>query len=152
MSFVSNAAVLKGPKSAAGIRKVPLIPQLKDILVPIKKDKGYIVSKDGETLYSDTAYSRAWYRIAKQIDMCGYTAHSFRHTVASIYASDASIAPKTVQTMLGHADIATTMNVYAKTDTSTLSDAGRLFSEKMSNLVFSCKDSCNGQSLKPIDK
>lgn len=70
--------------------------------------------------------------------MHGYTAYSFRHTVASIYAADASIAPKTVQTILGHADISTIINVYAKTDLDTVINAGRLFAEKMSNLVTSC--------------
>lgn len=70
--------------------------------------------------------------------MHGYTAYSFRHTVASIYAADASIAPKTVQTILGHADISTIINVYAKTDLDTVINAGRLFAEMMSNLVTSC--------------
>jgi integrase len=69
----------------------------------------------------------------------GYTAYSFRHTVASIYAADASIAPKTVQTiLLGHADISTIINVYAKTDLDTVINAGRLFAEMMSILVTSC--------------
>lgn len=70
--------------------------------------------------------------------MHGYTAYSFRHTVASIYAADASIAPKTVQIILGHADISTIINVYAKTDLDTVINAGRLFAEMMSNLVTSC--------------
>lgn len=60
VSFVENSSVLKGPKSKAGIRKVPMVPQLRDILFAARKDSGYIVSKDGISPYSDTMYIRTW--------------------------------------------------------------------------------------------
>ena len=42
-----------------------------------------------------------------------FSAHTFRHTFASRYAELESNA-KTVQEILGHADIATTMNIYSE--------------------------------------
>ena len=42
-----------------------------------------------------------------------FSAHTFRHTFASRYAELESNA-KTVQEVLGHADIATTMNIYSE--------------------------------------
>ena len=139
IAFNSNVATLKAPKSEAGIRRCPIIQQLHEVLFPIKQDKGIIVSRDGTTFYSDMAYRRAWERIGKQIDMELFTAHSFRHSVASIYAASGDVTPKTLQTLLGHADIATTMNVYAKTETQTLINAGRIFTHDLSIPATACK-------------
>jgi integrase len=41
------------------------------------------------------------------------TPHEARHTCAS-YLAAAGLTPKDVQTAMGHADIRTTMNLYAK--------------------------------------
>lgn len=127
--FDGNKPVLKDPKTEAGIRAYPIIPQLQEVLLPMKKDIGYIVSLDGLSPLSETAYFRAWERICKQINPDGYTAHQFRHTVVSILASSPNISPKTTQTMAGHSDFSTTMDVYAKTEVETLLTAGRLFTE-----------------------
>ena len=132
IAFIGNAPTLKGPKSVAGIRDLPIVEQLYNVLWPIKKPTGVIVSIDGEKNYSDTAYGRAWERISRQINLKDFTAHSFRHSVASIYAASSEVTPKTLQTLLGHADIATTMNVYAKTETRTLLKAGKIFTQNLS--------------------
>lgn len=149
--FLGNAPILKAPKSEAGIRQFPMIQQLIDVLNPIRADNGIIVSRDGETFYTDTAYGRAWERITAQVDLQGFTAHAFRHSVASIYAASGDVTPKTLQTMLGHADIATTMNVYAKTEMQTILNAGRIFTRDLSILATTCKVNCTDESLKPVD-
>jgi len=52
-----------------------------------------------------------WDRIEKTINMYGATAHVLRHTYATM-AAGAGIAPKTLQSVMGHADIQTTMSRY----------------------------------------
>ncbi|MDD4279014.1 MAG: site-specific integrase [Candidatus Sumerlaeales bacterium] len=151
VAFVGNAATLKAPKSEAGVRQCPVIQQLRDILFPIRADSGIVVSKDGITSYTETAYTRAWERITSQIDMKGHTAHSFRHSVASIYAASADVTPKTLQTLMGHSDISTTMNVYAKTEIQTLVNAGRIFTRDLSVLATTCKDNCTDENPNRVD-
>lgn len=127
--YDGNKPVVKDPKTDAGIRAYPIIPQLKDVLAPMRKDIGFIVSVDGLSPLGETGYCRAWERICKQVNLEGYTAHQFRHTVVSILASSPNISPKTTQTMAGHSDFSTTMDVYAKTEVETLLTAGRIFTE-----------------------
>jgi site-specific recombinase XerD len=56
-------------------------------------------------------YVRTMERIERTIDMHGATAHIFRHSYATmLHATGAS--PKTIQDIIGHADISTTMNRY----------------------------------------
>ncbi|NLB54546.1 MAG: site-specific integrase [Lentisphaerae bacterium] len=127
--YDGDKPVIKEPKSDAGVRTYPIVDQLRDLLTPIMKHFGYVVSVDGFKPLGETAYTRAWQRVCKQINPNKYTPHQFRHTVASILASSPLISPKTAQTMLGHSDFATTMNVYAKTEIESALDAGRIFTE-----------------------
>ena len=55
---------------------------------------------------------RMWDRIEKTINMHGATAHVLRHTYATM-AAGTGIDPKTLQSIMEHADIQTTMNRYA---------------------------------------
>lgn len=135
--FDGNRPVLKNPKSEAGIRAYPLIAPLRNILEPMRMDVGFIVSRDGFSPLSETGYTRAWERICKQVNPRNYTAHQFRHTVVGLLASSPDIAPKTTQTMAGHSDFATTMDIYAKTEISTILDAGKIFTEMIQKRLTS---------------
>ena len=85
-------------------------------------------------------------------DLKDFTAHSFRHSVASIYAASSEVTPKTLQTLLGHADIAATMNVYAKTETHTLLKAGKIFTQNLSIPVTTWRFYCKVNIAKHVDK
>lgn len=148
--FDGNRPLVKGPKSEAGKRKFPMIDELRNILYPMRKASGIIVSVDGITYYTGSCYARAWERISRQIEMYGFTAHSFRHTIASICAASSEISPKTLQTIMGHADIATTLNIYAETGLQAIMDAGIIFSNRLSKQPAICSTSCIGENAKPV--
>ena len=55
----------------------------------------------------------------KQLEKIGverFTPHQLRHSYATIAANSGEIPPKVLQGMLGHANFATTMNIYAGLD------------------------------------
>lgn len=52
-----------------------------------------------------------WERIGKKVNLYGATAHILRHTFDTMVQPHTDI--KTLQTIMGHADISTTMNRYA---------------------------------------
>ena len=69
-------------------------------------------------------------RIAKTIDLHGASAHIFRHTYASMLHLS-GVDPKTIQYILGHADIGTTMNRYTHIAMETVHNAGKRLSQQM---------------------
>lgn len=74
------------------------------------KPEEYVIG--GDKPITETCNKRMWDRIEKNINMHGATAHVLRHTYATM-AAGTGIDPKTLQSIMGHADIQTTMNRYA---------------------------------------
>ena len=108
-----NRPALSAPKSKAGIRPVPLLPELESILresLPTDANlmDEYIVS--GKTPYSERQYRNRMERILKSINLHGATAHILRHTFCTMAAGHTDI--KTLQTMAGHSKISMTMDRY----------------------------------------
>ena len=63
-------------------------------------------------LLSDTAVNQDIARICKAAGVQKFTAHAFRDTFAT-RCVESGMQPKTLQEILGHTDIAMTMNLYA---------------------------------------
>lgn len=111
------------PKTTASVRKIPMIPRLKDILIE------YIDFLQGETeclfltrngtWITNGNFNVIWANILKKInqntnekEIINITPHYFRHNYATelIYAG---IPLKTAQYIMGHENIDTLMNIYA---------------------------------------
>lgn len=69
-------------------------------------------------------------RVNSTIDMHGATAHILRHTYATLL-NNAGVNPKTIQYILGHADISTTMNRYTHSYIENVKEAGQLLCAKL---------------------
>lgn len=126
--FDKNQPVIKGPKSKAGIRDVPLPDFLITMLKGLHKESTvFLTSQQGERM-TLTAYMRAWssYEHYLNIQAGGHdgsrsrkklvavdhiTAHMLRHTYASLLY-EAGVDLKSAQRILGHSDIETTMEIY----------------------------------------
>jgi integrase len=76
--FVGNKGYIGPTKSKAGVRLIPLEPQLEDILMVLPPDSKYILG-NGEFPITEMTYKRGWERICRTIDMHGATAHVLRH-------------------------------------------------------------------------
>ncbi len=128
VAYLSNQPIMKGPKSMAGIRNVPIPDFLVEIFKSlVKSNPTFLTSTQGERM-SDIAYRRAWasyeYYLNKKAGGCGavggkgkvividhITAHMLRHTYASLLY-DAGVDIKSAQRFLGHSDIETTLEIY----------------------------------------
>lgn len=111
------------PKTNAGVRKIPMIPALKNILVEytsqyINNEQGYLFLTRNGTFITNGNFCDKWKRILKKVNKYmpkGYetniSPHYFRHNFATelVYAN---IPLKTVQYIMGHENINMTMNIY----------------------------------------
>lgn len=104
-----NQPEITTPKTKAGIRSIPLIRPLEEILSPFGK-AGYVIG--GNKPYTLSAYRAMWKRITETIDMHGATPHVLRHSYLT-YAVGVTTDFKTIQGISGHADLFTLLNRYA---------------------------------------
>ena len=108
ITFAGNQPVVDTPKSAAGYRQIPLLPELQAFLFTMPQRSGFVIG--GEHPITEQVYQRTWERINRTIDLHGATAHVFRHTFATLAAVHTDV--KNLQAIMDHSDIQTTMNRY----------------------------------------
>lgn len=147
VAWVHNQPIVQMPKTASGVRAVPLLSPLRDVLEPLRgADSDYILG--GEKPLTGTAYQRRWAYYCKDVGMAHYTvqtrknkhrgkvyetavkvwkadvtAHQFRHEYASMLY-EAGIGELEAQRLMGHADITTTRRVYTHIRERQLDTAG----------------------------
>lgn len=108
VEFVGNEAHLKAPKTAAGIRTVPLLDPLAAALPA--SGSGLIFPREDGGLLSKTQFRKRWDRYCEAIGF-KITAHQLRHGFATILF-EAGVSDKDAQELLGHSSIAVTRDVY----------------------------------------
>jgi integrase len=105
-------------KTEAGMRTIPLVGRVRAELARHKLATGW----GGDDLIFGRSRTQAFVRSTLRsravkawttAKLAPLTPHEARHCCAS-YFSAAGLTPKEVQTALGHADIRTTLNIYAK--------------------------------------
>lgn len=125
-----NKPILKEPKTEAGIRVVPLLLPLKERLleIPNRDPDGYIVSADGgRSPLTNHQYQDASEAYKKETGVT-CTAHQLRHSFATI-AFECGVPVKSVQEILGHAQISTTMDIYTDFRKKALEEATDLLNK-----------------------
>lgn len=130
ISHNNNRPVVKRPKTDAGERVVPLLDDLKAVLLnrtPRVPDH-YIISDDGITPMSNTRYS-ALYRKFKQKHGINCTSHQIRHSFATV-AFECDVPEKSLQEILGHKQLSTTLDLYAKFRKKSLDAAAEKLNKK----------------------
>ncbi len=130
----TGGAYLKEPKTGGSRRTIPMVPQLLEIIrqrraamleacaeagVLLRGDSFVIGRVDG-AFQGPTDLGRQWRALASSYGLTGVTGarvtfHDLRHTFATVAIAE-GVDVKTVSSMLGHANAAMTLNVYAASD------------------------------------
>ncbi|MDO5399134.1 MAG: site-specific integrase [bacterium] len=125
LSMTENGKIYEKhcPKTTAGIRKIPIVPKLSNILKEyiekLKAEEEYLFKTRYGTFITNGNFAVIWANIIKEINNClgenekiYITPHYLRHNYATelIYAG---VPLKTVQYIMGHENINMTMNIYA---------------------------------------
>ena len=136
------------PKTRAGIREIPISDSVWEAFEMEKEYQkeagitcqahidGYtdfiFLNKDGNVL-TGASLNKAIHRITRDCNaeilekegmekepvlLPYFSCHVLRHTFATRAAESGVLAPKTLQSILGHADISTTFNIYVTADES----------------------------------
>ena len=106
----NNAPRVKDTKTEAGMRHIILLDVLRDKL-PARKDPRELLfpNERGEWM-TETQFQRQWELYTKESGVTS-TPHQFRHAYATILF-EAGVDEKDAQELLGHANIATTRDIY----------------------------------------
>ena len=108
VEHIENLPHIKEPKTRAGVRTVPLIDKLKQIL-PEGRQSELLFSQNGQ-LMTASYFDKHWQKYKKETGL-NITAHRLRHTYTKLLF-EWGIDMKDSQEILGHSDIATTRNIY----------------------------------------
>jgi integrase len=124
--------VVKVPKTEAGNRIVPLLLPLKEeLLKRMGKPDDYIISYDGgKTPLGNRRFTKLFAAYRKETGITA-SAHQLRHSFATI-AFEADLDPKSVQEILGHKQLSTTMDIYTQFREKKLAAAANLLNETFS--------------------
>lgn len=133
---VKTCVQIQPPKTKNSIREVKIPEKMIKILVQHKKKQVLEKIRVGE-LYVDNDFvfateigkpidesnlRKCYKRWLKVIDVPERKFHAFRHTYATMLFEKEK-SPKTVQVLLGHKDITTTMNIYTHVNKSIKANA-----------------------------
>lgn len=121
--YPENNPIISTPKTKKGYRTIPLDERLLQYLLPAQ-DEGFVLG--GEKPYKKSKFDSVWKRIGEIIDLHGARFHVFRHTYATLL-NNAGVDYKTIQSIMGHANITTTMNIYTHTHDENIVAAGTKF-------------------------
>lgn len=102
---VDGRVMLTRPKSAAGVRDLPLDDHLLSILRLFARSEGAIME------CSEHQFASALDRALCRAELPRITPHGLRHTMASV-AADRDVPVKTLQTLMGHSHFDVTADVY----------------------------------------
>ena len=115
--WINNKTLIDTPKTASSIRDVIILKPLKDVL---PKFSGYLFSKDGgKTPLTEMKFLTLWWKYCDEAGLliegekhkAVITPHQLRHEFATM-CYDADLDSKDTSELLGHADEATTRNIY----------------------------------------
>lgn len=153
--FEGNKAVQGTTKTEAGVRDVPLLPQLKAALEAVRAPTGPVcVDAKGEAVSTEAAFRRGWeswlnamenilngerpFQPGRRSDRerqrkrFSVRTHDLRHTFCTMLYN-AGIGLKEAQYIMGHADASMTMKVYTHLDTTMRQSAAERLSTYVDN-------------------
>lgn len=130
--FEHNKPKIKLPKTEAGIRIVPLLKPLEERLLKIKSKnpEHFIICNDDGTPITDKKYRHLYNKFRKEFGI-NASAHQIRHSFAT-EALESDVEVKSIQSLLGHRQISTTLNIYAAFRMKSFNKAAKKLNKRFS--------------------
>lgn len=141
-----NSTVIGPPKSAAGIRDIP-IPEILLSELSGGPDDGFVASWDGG-LITRAAQSRMWHSVKREMDILGGAEVYRNRIVRSVLADDldlyclrhtyctdlqkAGVPINVARELMGHSSIEVTAQIYTHTSTAETKKAAEKLQEQVS--------------------
>ena len=120
---VGNTPHIKQPKTEKGYRDVPLLADL-DRVLPKRLPKGYLFTDaDGTSLLTNDHFTSRYDTYRKETGVA-VTPHQIRHGYATALF-ESGVDAKTAQTLLGHAQLSTTMDIYTHVCEDVINEAAK---------------------------
>lgn len=134
VEYISNRPKIKLPKTAAGIRIVPLVDVLAEKLLPFRAaDDLYIFSDDGgKTPLTNKRYHTLYQKYCNDVGISA-TSHQIRHSYATI-AVEQGVEIKGLQNAMGHTSVNLTLDIYAKARKHALDDMTNKLNEHYNSI------------------
>jgi len=128
--LTNNPTIIYSTKTESGMRSVPLLDDLKERLLKTKPStsSGCIITDDGKNPITKKRYE-ILYRNFKKKTGITCTAHQLRHSFAT-KAFECGVPVKSVQNILGHSQISTTMDIYTDFREKALKEAAVKLNKK----------------------
>ena len=138
-----NKGTIKSPKTENGVRTIIIIKQLADVLKPLNKPSGYVLTaerQEPDEPMSHQAVKRLNERIENAAKEHGcktrFLSHRARHTVAT-FLNNAGADDVSITGIIGHSDVAFTKRQYANTQTVQLQRGMDKFSNYIQKIAAS---------------
>lgn len=130
----SNVPHIKDTKTTASERVVPLLAPLKEKLLNVpesnRSGESYIFSLDGgKTPLTHTRFTSMYKSYCAQTGLHS-TPHQLRHSFATV-AFECGVPIKSVQEILGHRQISTTMDIYTDFRKKSVDEAANILNQKL---------------------
>ena len=108
-----NSLTIHSPKTATSTRDIPISMSLMKIVRPLRKvmDPAAYVISNSRTPLEPRYYRDYFHRLQKQLGLQPVRFHALRHSFAT-RCIESKCDYKTVSVILGHASLATTMDLY----------------------------------------
>ena len=127
---------IKAPKTASGIRTIPIHAELLPRLEAVRKKHGYVFLNQAGNRHNENSMRRLWTGFLRDLDIAmgaklyrsqivesklapDLTPYCLRHTFCTDLQR-AGVPLNVAKDLMGHADIQTTANIYTHRDSATL--------------------------------
>lgn len=138
---------IKAPKTDAGVRIVPMVPQLESILSEIQKESGPVFTNRWGNQHTRNSFERTWRAILREMDIANgamvyrnqiikstltddLVPYCLRHTFATDLEK-AEVPINVAKEIVGHSDIQTTANIYTHRDMKTITENMKKYGESI---------------------
>ena len=116
------------PKSECSIRDIPINKDLLEVLCRFHKPGTFLLTGDKEKFIEPKTMENRFKSILRKCGLKPVGVHSTRHTFAS-RCIERGMDPKTLSEILGHANVATTLNTYVHSNKKSKEDGVNMLSD-----------------------